>query len=176
MSKIQEYLKTKPALLRSVVSYPLKNDEVILGIRKQSSLGLGLNLIVGIGGKVGDIPGLENETYEEALVREVEEEIGLKIEKFEKVGEITFLFPYKPKWNMLTVAYIVTKWKGELTETESIKPETYPINNLPSAQMWEDNQYWVPLLLGGKKVKAVFMYGDDNKSVVEQQIEIVEEI
>ena len=170
MSEIKKYLETKPQLTREVVCFLIDKDKVILGLRKKVSWGLGANLITGIGGKVGDVKGLGNETDEEALTREVQEEVGVKITSYKKVGEITFLFPNKPKWNQFVLAYIINAWQGELKETEAIKPMSFQINDLPQSQMWDDNQYWVPLLLAGKKVRAVFLYGEDNRSVLEKSV------
>lgn len=171
---IENYLKTDPVLTRAVVGFLLIDDkQVILGLRKKVSFGLGANLISGIGGKVGDVEGLENETVDEALKREVREEVGLSITGYQKVAEITFLFPQKPKWNQFVVAYLVNKWHGELTETDVIKPVLFEQDQLPVDSMWDDNRYWVPLVLLGKQLKATFLYGPDNKTVLEKQIEAV---
>ena len=161
---------SKIHLTRCVVCYLLKDDQVILGLRKKVSLGLGEHLISGIGGKVGDLEGLEGETDEEALQREVKEEIGVDVKSYKKVGEITYLFPNKPKWNQFIVAYLVNSWQGMLKETEAIKPMIFPANKLPVTKMWDDNQYWVPSVLAGKYIQATFTYGADNKTVLERSI------
>ena len=165
--------ETHPNLTRTVVCYLVKGNKVTGGLRKKVSLGLGKNLFSGIGGKVGDIPGLENETYEEALAREVKEEVGVKIKEYKQFGEVIFIFPFKEKWSQTVVAYIVTDWEGELVETESIKPVTYEIDKLPVSEMWDDSKYWVPLMLKGKKLNAKFIYSKDNKTVSEKEIYIL---
>lgn len=170
MSKLHEYVGTNPNLTKAVVCYFVKGDKILLGLRKKVSLGLGENLISGIGGKVGDIEGLENETFEEALHREVMEEVGVKIKKFQQVGEITFLFPNKPKWNQFVIAYIVSDWEGDFVETESIKPIEFNINEIPYSKMWADNKYWLPTVLDGKSIIAKFLYDEENKNIVENEI------
>lgn len=172
----ETYLEKFPPLTRAVVGYLVTNDRVILGLRKKVSWGLGENLISGIGGKVGDEEAFKGESDEEALVRELREEVGVTLISYEKVGEITFLFPHKPKWSSSVAAYLITQWQGEPQETEPIKPESFFKSSLPTEQMWDDNQYWVPLILEGKKVRAVFEYGEDNKTVVNSTIDIVEKI
>lgn len=167
MSNIESYLLYKPVLTKAVVGYFLKEDKVILGLRKQVSFGLGENLISGIGGKVGDSPEIIGESDEQAMMREAEEEIGVKIKKLHKVGEITFLFPNKAKWNQFVIAYIIKEWEGEPQETDVIKPLRFQLNELPFERMWADNQYWVPHVLSGKTINATFLYADDNKTVQE---------
>ncbi|MEI6462531.1 MAG: NUDIX domain-containing protein [bacterium] len=175
-SHLATYIEKGDPLVRAVVCFLVKDNKVILGLRKRVSLGLGANLISGIGGKVGDKPEFQNETDEEGLRREVKEEIGVDILEFEKMGRICFYFMTKPKWNQEVIAYIVTSWKGTPLETESIKPMEFNIHNLPKTQMWDDNTYWVPMLLEGKKFTASFLYGEDNKTVIENIITIINEI
>jgi 8-oxo-dGTP diphosphatase len=171
MPKINTYLATNPPLTRAVVGFLITRDNhVILGLRKKVSFGLGANLISGIGGKVGDIEGLENETDEEAMQRETKEEIGVRVTNLQKVAEITFLFPDKPKWNQFVIGFIIDKWTGELEETDVIKPKIYNVDQLPTNSMWEDNKYWLPLVFERKHVKATFLYGSNCSSVVEKVV------
>jgi 8-oxo-dGTP diphosphatase len=170
MSQINDYLRTKPSLTRAVVCFLVDGNQVTLGVRKKVSLGLGANLISGVGGKVGDVAGLEKETDDEALVREVKEELGVQITEFHKVGEITFLFPNKPKWNQFVTAYIVTRWAGTPVETESIKPTTVYVDTLPFDRMWDDYKYWASQVLSGQRIKATFLYGNDNEKVIEKDV------
>jgi 8-oxo-dGTP pyrophosphatase MutT (NUDIX family) len=174
MSKIQNYLKTKPSLIKSVVCYLVNNDRVLLGLRKKVSLGLGENLITGIGGKVGDKPEFANETDDDALKREVQEEIGVEVKSYRDMGKVTFLFPNKPTWSQEVIIYLVDEWKGEPVESESIKPMWFDQSKLPAKQMWEDNPIWIPMVLEGKRINATFLYAENNKSILEQEIKILE--
>lgn len=154
-----------------VVGYLVRDDGVLLGLRKQTEWELGTNLISGVGGKVGDQPGLEHETPDAALEREIREEIGLAVTSYRRVGQVTFLFPSKPKWDQRVDVYIVDAWEGEPTETDVIHPEWYPLDCLPFEQMWDDSRYYLPLVLSGGTVRATFVYGPDNKTVIEQRVE-----
>lgn len=167
MSEIKKLLESNIIFTPAVVCYLVKDNEVILGLRKKVSLGLGENLIAGIGGKIGDEEGLEDETPEEALKREVKEEIKVEITKFRKMGRVKFIFPHKPKWNQDVLVYVVDEWEGEPKETDPIKPMIYGINQIPFDQMWDDNKYWVPLVLKGEQVNAIFLF-DENTKVKEK--------
>lgn len=169
MTKIDEYLKQNMVFTPMVVGYLIKNGQVLLGLRKKVSWGLGENLVSGIGGKVGDTPEIANETNEEALVREFWEEIGITPTKFENMGKVRFIFPNKPKWNSVVQIYNINEWKGEPVETEVILPIWYQIDNLPFAQMWDDGQYWTPEVLAGEKVEMIFLYDEAGKKVVEKR-------
>ncbi len=163
MSEIERYLNKGINFVPVVVCYLVKGDKVILGLRKRVSLGLGENLISGIGGKVGDKEEWKDETPEQALEREVFEEIGVKIKSFKKTGRVRFIFPHKPLWNQDVSVYIVDSWYGTPVETTDMKPIEFDRDMLPSTRMWNDNQYWVPLVLSGHSVDAVFLYDENNK-------------
>lgn len=76
--------------LRTVV-FLRKDDKVLLGYKKN---GFGKGLYLGVGGKVEN-----DETIEEAAVREIEEEIKVIALDLVKVAELKFLFATKPSWN-----------------------------------------------------------------------------
>jgi 8-oxo-dGTP diphosphatase len=144
----------------SVIGYQIQDNQVLLGLRKKVSTGMGQNLIAGIGGK------LENsETHSEGLVREFQEEIKVTPTEYVELGRVRFLWPDKLKWSQDVKIYLITKWQGEPTETDVIKPHWYDINNLPLSQMWEDNSIWVPPSLKGEKVDYLFLIGSDNKII-----------
>ncbi|MDD3647512.1 MAG: 8-oxo-dGTP diphosphatase [Candidatus Dojkabacteria bacterium] len=166
MTKIDEYLKKAPKLTPAVLCYLLKPEQVLLGLRKKVSLGLGKNLITGIGGKIE-----QGESKEEATMREVEEEIGVKIQELRHVGKVIFFFPNKPSWDQEVHIFTSTKWEGEPKETDPIKPAWYSTDKLPLSQMWEDNHYIVPEVLKGRKINAIFLY-DTEKTVAEYKMEV----
>lgn len=167
-SLIDKVLDTKPILIPAVVCFPVKDQDVLLMRRTKTSDGLGQDLISGIGGKVGDSETFRNETHEEALVREVHEEVGITPTKYRKIGRVRFLWETKPNWNMDVTIYIVEAWRGNPVETDVAKPVWHKISNLPKIHMWEDNHYWLPKVLEGEKVNAIFLY-DENKKLSEHR-------
>lgn len=149
----------------AVVGFIVKEDQVLLGLRKKVSFGLGKNLICGIGGKVE-----EGEKWEEALKREFMEEVEIGVLSYTLVAEIKFIFPHKPKWCQDVKAYLIDSWEGKPKETDVIKPDWFSQGNLPENQMWTDNLFWVPRILKGEKIKAIFLY-DESGKVMEHKIE-----
>ncbi|HEX2994411.1 MAG TPA: NUDIX domain-containing protein [Anaerolineales bacterium] len=151
---------------QAVVGFLRDGNRICLGIRKKVSSGLGENLIAGIGGKVGDAPEIQDETPASAMDREANEEIGIRILEKQDMGRVRFIFTHKPldsKWNQDVTIYSITKWEGAPSETESIQPVWFDLDGLPWERMWADNEYWLPRVLAGQHVDAVFLYSDDNK-------------
>lgn len=164
-SEIDKHL-TGVTFTPAVVGILTDGRRVCLGVRKAVSGGLGQNLIAGIGGKVGDAAEFENETPEQAMDREALEEIGVKVTEKQRMGRVRFMFSHKApdsKWNQDVDIYVVIKWEGTPTETESTKPEWIGIGAIPWDRMWEDNQHWIPKVLAGQFVNAIFLFNEDNK-------------
>lgn len=150
----------------AVVGLLREGNKVCLGVRKVVSGGLGENLIAGIGGKVGDASEIKDETSDEAMDREVGEEVGVKVLEKQHMGRVRFIFSHKApdsKWNQDVSIYLITKWAGTPTETESTKPEWFDANRIPWERMWEDNEHWIPKVLAGQMVNAIFLFSGDNK-------------
>ena len=165
-------MKTNPLLIRHIVCYLIRDGKVLLGERKSSSRGLGIGRVAGIGGKVADLPGLEQETETQAVLREVYEETGCRVTSFHPAGTVLFLFPSKPKWNETVAVYIADAYEGEPKETESMAPAWFDMHNLPYERMWADARHWIPQVLQGKRVSARFLYGPDNVSIIEKDIAV----
>lgn len=170
MKTIADYLQENVSFTPAVIGYLIRNDKVLLGLRKKVSSGMGTNLIAGIGGKVGDAEEYKNETDDEALIREMREEITVTPTLFTKLGRVRFIWPDKLQWSQEVRIYTVQRWSGEATETHDIKPMWFPMNKLPFEQMWEDNIHWVPQSIAGEKVDKVFMIGNDNKTIESMSI------
>ena len=166
MNKVKHYLQQHtPVFTPAVVGYCIRGNDVLLGLRKQSSVGLGLQLIAGLGGKVGDSPECKHETHFEALVRELREEVGIEVQNAVEMGNVQFIFPDKPKWTMDTKIYLIDEWNGEPTESEDILPLWYPKHALPWNQMFSDNPLWLPRVLLGEKIQAVMLHREEVESL-----------
>ena len=136
-------------MLETTLCLLKKNNKILLAMKKR---GFGEGKYNGVGGKIES-----GETPEDAMIRETEEEVSVTPTKYEKVGIIEFDEFYKgKKEKVMFHLYIVSKWQGEPTESEEMKPEWFDIKNIPYDRMFPDDKYWLPLILEGKKIRAYF--------------------
>lgn len=130
-----------------------RENEILLAMKKR---GFGLGKYNGIGGKIEN-----NETPEIAMIRETQEEILITPTEYEKVGIMEFIEFYKgEKANVIFHLYIATKWEGEPKESEEMKPKWFNIKQIPYDKMFQDDRYWLPLILDGKKIKGFFEFDE----------------
>ncbi len=143
-----------------------QHPRVLLGMKKR---GFGAGRWNGFGGKVS----LE-ETIEEAVKREINEEVGIGVDELEKVGIIEFEFRGNPE--ILEVHIFRSEdFFGIPTESEEMKPQWFHIDEIPFKDMWPDDEYWFPLFLSGKKFKGKFLFGESDV-ILEQELMEVEDI
>jgi 8-oxo-dGTP diphosphatase/2-hydroxy-dATP diphosphatase len=141
-----------------------RENRIFLGMKKK---GLGAGRWNGFGGKVEMRESIEN-----AVKREVLEESGVEVLRIEKMGQIDFEFAAKPGDFLEVHIYKGEGWKGELKESNEMVPRWWPIDDIPLAQMWPDDRYWIPLFLAGKKFTGRFLFGPHD-SVLEYSLKIV---
>lgn len=142
-----DFLETTMLLL-------FRNDEIMLAMKKS---GFGTGKFNGVGGKIDN-----DETIEEAMIRETKEEVGIIPTEYEKIGIISFDEFYKgEKIKLRFHLFTTSKWKGSLIETDEMKPYWFNINNIPYDNMFPDDKYWLPLVIEGKKFDAYFNYDED---------------
>jgi len=140
-------------------------NRILLGRKKT---GLGKGKILGIGGHIE-----AGESTEEATVREMFEETKIEVDILDliKVAETTFLFPYKPQWDMKVHHYIARRWIGVPTETDEMDPMWFQRGELPFHAMWDDAKHWLPVMLNGQFVVGTFTIGADNENVSEYEMD-----
>lgn len=154
--------------IRRTLIFLLKDDAILLAMKKR---GFGSNRYNGIGGKLES-----GETIEQALVRETQEEIRVTPLSYEKVAELDFICDIETtdQWRLYVHAYICREWHGEPQETEEMAPEWFAIDNIPYENMWNDDQYWLPLVLAGDKIKATFQMSQ-HEQVLSHELRTVKE-
>lgn len=133
----------------------ITGDEVLMIRRNARSDDDHFNKVNGIGGKVE-----ADEDIYSGLLREIEEEAGVKATEVELRATISFtnFGPKREQW--LVFAYLVTDWEGELLESNdegslewvrkerllaacSSDPKIADEAELP---MWAGDKYFVPLI------------------------------
>ncbi len=136
-------------------------QRVLLGLKKE---GFGAGKITGFGGKVelGETPPV-------AARRELHEETGIMVAPgdLQAVGQLVFLFPDRPAWSQRVHVFLCRSWIGAPQEGREMKPTWFGVDDLPFSQMWQDAWYWLPRFLIGERIRASFVFDDDNETVVE---------
>jgi 8-oxo-dGTP pyrophosphatase MutT (NUDIX family) len=149
-----------------------KDVKVLLGMKKK---GFGEGRLNGYGGKVE-----KDESYVSAAIRETAEEAKIEVHDLEKVGELDFKFTNAPPgkdWDQVVHVYIAKHWKGTPVETDEMKPEWFSVNKLLDSKdeiykkFWDDDKYWFPEVLKGKKIYGWFVFGKDNAGAESVKLE-----
>jgi mutator protein MutT len=141
-------------------------ERVCLAMKKR---GFGKGRWNGAGGKVE-----QGETIEDAAKREVEEEIGVSLEQMEKVAELEFTFPHNSAFDQRVHVYTSEEWGGEITESEEMKPEWFMVEEIPFKDMWADDEFWLPFVIAGEKVRGAFTFAEGD-IVEKQSVEVVQD-
>lgn len=149
---------------QATVCFLLRNDEILLAMKKR---GFGVGKWNGAGGKLKD-----SETPEQAMIREAEEEIGVKIDpaNLEKIAEHEFIFPDQNGWDLFVRVYFVKKWQGEPTESEEMRPAWFKLDTIPYDQMWVDDKIWLARALKGEKLKGRFVFAENGERLSEHDL------
>ena len=62
---------------------------------------------------------------------------------------------------------------GELQETEEMLPKWFSRDEIPFANMWPDDKYWLHLFLDGKKFEGEFIFSDYDTIIKHSVREII---
>ena len=119
--------------------------------------GFGKDRWNGVGGKLKSGKGME-----QAAIREAKEEICATLKEIEVRAVLDFYFPHNPDWSQRVIVYFSENWDGEPRETEEMLPKWYKKDKLPFDSMWPDDKHWLPQALLGSKLKAEFMFGEND--------------
>lgn len=134
--------------------YFIDGDRILLPLKKKK---IGKGKYNGVGGRLE-----EGKTHEEAMIRECIEEVDLQPINYEYMAEISFNRTVDGERSIALVhVYTCNKWIGKEIETEEMKPHWFDINNIPYDKLMDDDKYWLPLVLEGKKITASFELDSD---------------
>jgi 8-oxo-dGTP diphosphatase len=136
---------------RATLLFVVRDEQVLL-IRKKRGLGAGK--INGPGGKVD-----AGETWMEAAIREVEEEICVTPIAVSECGELQFQFV--DGYSIHVRVFRANDYTGTPAETVEAIPLWVDVANVPYGEMWADDIIWLPLLLAGKPFAGRFLFADD---------------
>jgi len=141
----------------------LKDSKILLG-RKTRKLGKGF--WNGPGGKLE-----EGENLQDSIMREVKAETGLNIKNLEQVGRVVVEFEDGSEGVLLHI-FLTKDFDGEITDSDEMTElQWFNIERLPLDNMWEDDEFWLPVVLEGKKIEGRFIF--DHPSTLENVGRIV---
>ncbi|MBI5654958.1 8-oxo-dGTP diphosphatase [Candidatus Uhrbacteria bacterium] len=140
---------------QTTLCYVVKDGQVLLAMKKR---GFATGKWNGPGGKVE-----AGESVEQACRREVKEEVGIELENLEQRGVIEFRFPEKPEWDQVCSIFVATSFEGEPAESEEMRPAWFRFDDMPLADMWEDDSIWLSGVLDGGKVNMRFFFDERGK-------------
>lgn len=145
-----------------------QHPKILLGMKKK---GFGEGKWNGFGGKVE-----EGESIEEAALREIEEEAGIKPKEITKHGIIQFEFKGDPKILEVHI-FRGEDFEGEPKESDEMKPQWFHVDEIPFESMWPDDTHWMPHFLEQKKFKGRFLFdGSEDNNILEKELIVVKEL
>jgi 8-oxo-dGTP diphosphatase len=97
----------------------------------------------------------------DGVIREVLEETGLRIRAPRRHGMLDHFFGDRsaPAWSVHV--FSATNFEGEPVGGEEGELRWFPVEEIPYGEMWEDDLYWLPLLLDGKDFDGSFYFNGD---------------
>ncbi|MBN1412062.1 MAG: NUDIX domain-containing protein [Spirochaetales bacterium] len=137
---------------KAVLCFIVKEGRVLLIHKKQ---GLGKGKINAPGGRLE--PG---ETNAECAIRETEEEVGVTPFNPVKKGELNFIFT--DGFSLFCSVFIAGDFSGTPYETDEAVPVWFNLSEIPYDKMWEDDRYWLPILLEDGRFTGFFVFEEDS--------------
>lgn len=132
---------------------------------KKATRGISVGKWNGPGGK--SEPG---ETPEECARREVLEETGLRVSDLLYHGVLTFMMDGRNRVHTRAHLFSTRRAEGRPRSGEEGPLKWFPVDTPPFGEMWEDDQYWLPLVLRGIRFDATFRYDEANRHVIAFEI------
>lgn len=142
----------KPDILATLM-FVVRDGQILL-IRKKRGIGAGK--VNGPGGKFE--PG---ETALQCVLREVREELCIDVTDAREMGELYFSFQCGSIPEIKCHVFMASHFEGEPAETPEAEPFWSSVHEIPYELMWQDDRYWLPAMLEGRRFKAFFTFEGD---------------
>ena len=153
-----------PETIPAVLCYLKMKDKFLLIHKAKGRFGEGLWNAPG--GKIES-----KESFRDAARREVLEETGLKVGGLRDVGFLKFFFGDKkkePDWAVRV--FETSNFSGKLKQSSEGGLRWFRQDEIPYAEMWEDDRLWLPLLISGKRFKGTFVFTADSKKLLSSEV------
>ena len=148
------------AVHRATLCFVIEGERVLL-IRKKRGLGAGK--INGPGGKLH-----RGETAIQCAARETEEELRIRPLGLETGGRL--LFQFTDGYSIDVTVFRARGYEGTPTETDEATPLWSTFDEVPYAEMWKDDELWLPPFLEGRTFQGRFIF--DGDEMVDHHLEV----
>lgn len=134
---------------------------------KKASRGIGKGRWNAPGGKLE----FEEEAPEACVEREVLEETGLKVKNLFKHGVMNFHFGGKDAPTFVVHLFSTRDFDGEIVVRENEdEVRWFDFEKIPIDEMWDDDNYWLDLMLKKRKFDADFYFDKGSNKVVKYSV------
>ncbi len=107
----------------------------------------------------------EWESVAQAAVRELHEEtwISLRPDELLPAGDLYFVYKGKPERDQHCHIFRYDNYAWSFQETDEMKPQRYPLDQIPYDHMREDDRIWIPELLLFRDLAYQFTFDADGR-------------
>lgn len=152
-------------VIYETVCYIIDGKKLLMIKRAEGLFGAGK--WSGLGGKIE-----AGENKDQACVREVYEESGLRVDDLKYHGSLEFMFENTIE-SIIVHVFSATSFTGQLTESPEGVLRWISFDEIPYDAMWDDSKYWLPLLIGGKDFNGEFHFDREVSKVMDYKLEIL---
>lgn len=150
--------------IKATLGHVIKGDKILL---KFATRGISKGKWNAPGGKFD-----KGEPPEQCIIRETYEETGLRIRKPFYHGKLYFFLDGRKKLTVEGWLFSARKFSGKPHSTEEGEVRWFSTSSIPYDRMWDDDKYWMNLMLAGIRFDSYFYYDRTNTKVVRSVIKL----
>ena len=151
-------------ILKATLCHVIDGDRMLL---KEATRGVSKGKWNGPGGKFE-----KGETPRQCAIRETFEETGITMQNPLFHGKLYFFMGGKRKLSIEGFLFSTKKFSGRIRSTEEGPVKWFKLKDLPLDKMWDDNKYWLDMMLSGMRFDAYFWYDKKDKKVTAYKIKL----
>lgn len=149
-----EYENKPKDYQETVLCYIFKDDEVLMLKKNEVKGDMNSSKWLGVGGHIE-----ENESPDDAILRETKEETGLTLTSYDLLGTIKFYM--NGKYTEKIYVYAGYEVKGEMIACDEGLLQFFKKDEILNLSLWEGDKIFLRPLLENKKFKCSLYYNDE---------------
>ena len=110
------------------------------------------------------------ESPEDGCRREVFEETGVRLGKLVYHGVLRHFFGEVEEPDWAVHIFSTTEINGDIKENEEGELRWFSLKQIPYKEMWQDDSYWLPLVIEGKMFEGEFYFNDDGSRLLRHRL------